>query len=637
MSENLDDTPPYQLTTPFASERTKRRGITRADYALADAVVAELITPDLAHKLKNSVTLNVVIEVPDDDWAIPIHGAIKRRFLKLHGKCYLDTGNKRLPAEVSLIDYLYRGEPILAVSADIDHRVPAPILQTADIILRVGELSRDVVADAIFGVTGSRIRKLDAIDFEGLGFEAMAACFRAGSAPADCRRRMIQARSRLQGECANMPEAGPTIAELPLLPAVKDWADQTLAAMAAMEAKTLTVADAPFSLLGGPPGSGKTLLASAIARSAGWDFVSTSMSAWFAKKEGHLGDVTKATAQFFDTLMASKRPIVALIDELDALPDRASLSSRNAEWWTPIITGTLLQIDRLRKAETPVLLFAATNYPDRIDEAVKRPGRLGVHLTVSNPQTEAEVVDVFRFYLKDTVTEDQLHTLARFAFASPELTPAKIGGWVIFARARALQAQQELAFDHVMTAIVGVDDRTQAQLYRAAIHEAGHAVIAQLHDIPVHSISIVRGAGVEGLVTADFGTGIMDRQRIEGIVRTLLAGRAADLAILDITDTGSAEDLAMATSILTDVMTKRGLYDQLAVFRSRSSSLDGATRRRIDDKLQDLFAETQALVEAHRADIEGLADRLVTCRVISGVELDREQNTAPLPPEMAQA
>jgi cell division protease FtsH len=637
MSENLDDTPPYQLTTPFASERIKRRGITRADYALADAVVADLISPDVAHKLKNSVTLNVVIDVPDDDWVIPIHGAIKRRFLKLRGKCYLDTGNKRLPAEISLIDYLYRGEPILAVSADIDHRVPAPILQTADIILRVDELSRDVVADAIFSVTGSRIRKLDAIDFEGLGFMAIAACLRASSTPADCRRRMSQARNRLEKVCGNPPEAGPTIAELPLLPAVKDWAGHTLAAMAAMEAKTLTVADAPFTLLGGPPGSGKTLLASAIARSAGWDFVSTSMSAWFAKKEGHLGDVTKATAQFFDTLLASKRPIVALIDELDALPDRASLSSRNAEWWTPIITGTLLQLDRLRKAETPVLLLAATNYPDRIDEAVKRPGRLGVHVIVSNPQTEAEVADVFRFYLKDTVSQDQLHTLARFAFASPALTPAKIGGWVAAARARALQAQQELAFDHVMTAIVGVDDRTQAQLYRAAIHEAGHAVIAQIHDIPVHSISVVRGAGVEGLVTADFGTGIMDRQRIEGIVKTLLAGRAADLAILDIADTGSAEDLAMATSMLTDAMTKCGLYDQLAVFRSGSTPLDAESRRTINDKLQELFVETQALVEDHRADIAGLADRLVTVRVLSGVELRTEQNTTALQRALAQA
>jgi cell division protease FtsH len=388
--------------------------------------------------------------------------------------------------------------------------------------------------------------------------------------------------------------------------------------MGAMEDKEISVSDAPFTLLEGPPGSGKILLASALARSAGWNFMSTSISAWFANKEGHLGDVTKAAAEFFDTLLSSKRPVVALLDELDALPDRKTMSGQHMEWWAPIITGALLQIDKLRKAETPVLLLAATNFADRIDEALVRPGRLGVHVTVGNPQTETEAAEIFRFYLRDAVTDDQLSTLGRIALSSPSLTPAQINGWVATARALAIHAREELAFAHVMTTIVGEDVRTPAQLYRAAIHEAGHAIIAKLHDIPVSCVSIVRGAGIGGQMIADFGAVIPDRIRVEAMVRTLLAGRAADLEILGISDAGAAEDLAMATSVLSDALLKYGLYDQLAVFISSALGLDATSRRIVEEKLQALYHEVRALVVERRDDIEILAKKLVEVRVLTG-------------------
>ncbi|KFL30300.1 hypothetical protein JP75_17200, partial [Devosia riboflavina] len=83
-------------------------------------------------------------------------------------------------------------------------------------------------------------------------------------------------------------------------------------------------------------------------------------------------------------------PAIGFMDELDALPNRATLDNRGRDWWTPLINLFLTEIDRVRKSGKKVLLLGATNYYDRLDGALIRPGRLQQRVSVLPPRTEAE-------------------------------------------------------------------------------------------------------------------------------------------------------------------------------------------------------------------------------------------------------
>src|SRR5690606_18315618 len=140
---------------------------------------------------------------------------------------------------------------------------------------------------------------------------------------------------------------------------------------------------------------------------------------------GHLGDVINAANRFFESLHLCDRPVVALLDELDALPNRASLDGHDKAWWTSVVTFVLTEVDKLRKAGKPILLLGATNHAEALDPALIRPGRMETHVHFELPTAEDRMA-MFRTLLPKTLRDTNIAVLGRL---SATATPAQIESW----------------------------------------------------------------------------------------------------------------------------------------------------------------------------------------------------------------
>ena len=202
--------------------------------------------------------------------------------------------------------------------------------------------------------------------------------------------------------------------------------------------RALTPEALVYTTLEGPPGTGKSLIAASVARSAGWTFVPATVGSWFTSGDGALGGVARNVRGFVDEVLASE-PAIGFLDEIDALPNRATISHRGRDWWLPVITLFLTEIDRVRKSGKKVLLIAATNYYSRLDEALIRP-RQPVHRRVSvlPPQRDEEVIALLKYYLRGDLADADLTQLARIGRGA---TPAQVEGWLGQARGAARAPQ----------------------------------------------------------------------------------------------------------------------------------------------------------------------------------------------------
>jgi ATP-dependent Zn proteases len=604
---------------------------------LAKLALHQMIGKKLARALEHQPGMVVLVEVPSDSWVTAIRRQFDRDYADAVAQGYRPgkRASSSAQEEDSLVAAQRGGSAVIAISTDVQGLVPMSLRAAADVTLQFTGLSRRSLREAISEVTGKRARGVRAED-AALDLPELCAALRPGSQPRDCLRRLRVAALRQQS--ARIPDSSiPPVTELPLSPRVRAWSEELLIRLGQLEKGELTARDAPFTLLAGPPGTGKTVLAQAIARAAGWRFVGTSVKDWFEHSDGHLGGVTRAAAEFFREVEENHRTL-GFVDECEALPDRRTLAPEHREWWNTVITGVLLNIDKLRRSPKSVLLLAASNYPERIDSAVLRPGRIGQTVMVNPPRTRAEVADLFRFHVGSDLAASELERVVDIAFAFGLPTPAAIAGWVGMAKSSAVAGSRRLTVEDLEHAMVGKDDRTHAELRRVAVHEAGHAIVAAVLGVPVSAVSVLQNGGSAGSMVSDLSALYMDRARIEDLVTIALAGRAADLELLGRCDAGARTDLAMATQLLFEAQFRSGLFEQLLSFDldvSRLHELDLATRAGLEKRLQQLMLRSRNLVTKNRHLIDTLAQRLVHRRVVSGEELRHIAGTEPVTLEVA--
>ena len=318
------------------------------------------------------------------------------------------------------------------------------------------------------------------------------------------------------------------------------------------------------ALLHGPPGTGKTICAKALAATCNVPLVATSYAEWQRTREGHLGDVQKAMHEAF-RLARKHAPCILFIDELEAVSSREAGGS-NQRWYTSIITALNEELQGIASREGVVVL-AATNYPDRIDPALLRAGRLDTRIAIAMPTVD-DLRGIVRFHLGSDLDGSDL---GRLPVALVGSTGADVERLVRIARRAARKEERPLSLDELFTALGGkMDELEPGFLDRIAVHEAGHAAVALLLGVARRvGISLFRRGESSATTFFDPLVEAVTRKVVERRIAVALAGRAAEQALFGDVTAGAggsdSSDLGTANNLAFSAVARWGLAhtDQL--------------------------------------------------------------------------
>ena len=347
------------------------------------------------------------------------------------------------------------------------------------------------------------------------------------------------------------------------------------------------------------------------------------MRRYLATNRGHLGDVTKAIRETFDRARAHA-PCVLFIDELDSIQGRGR-SLRSDDWWTAIVNTLLEQLDGLVDREG-VVVIGATNYPETIDPAILRAGRLDRVVWILLPDAAA-LRRILRIHLGQDVAGVDLGPVADRLEAQQQ-TGADVEKIVRAGRRAARQAGRPMS---VSDLLAQVDDVriSSAAVWRVAVHEAGHAVAACVlaPENPVH-VSIRGAGGIGGWMAQRRHLDVITRSTLGQRLTVLLAGRAAEEMILGEASAGAggdpSSDLAQATGLAIRAVAQWGLAQSRRTLRWHEVSeadLPPDLDVEVDQMLTDAYATATDLLHAHCAVLHCVAERLREAGELSGSEI----------------
>lgn len=367
-------------------------------------------------------------------------------------------------------------------------------------------------------------------------------------------------------------------------------------------------------LLHGQPGTGKTVLARAIAASAGVPLIEASFGEWQAT--GHLGNMLAAMCESFEEARQQK-PCVMFIDEIDSAGSRFDDDNHSRSYRVQVINEFLRQIDLLIREEG-VLLIGACNNIDALDPAITRPGRFDLHHQMPRPPV-AQIRIMLAHALPDA--GEDLQPLARL-FAGQ--TPAEIDATIRSARAQARRSGE--AFTPALLRDLLNRDRGDSSALdrRIALHECGHAIVAAALGVGVTRISLTPAGGI----TQRSGA-IMEGtpDEIESELAIQLAGRAAERLVLASISSGAGggqdSDLALATQLALSFDRELGLgiHGNAWIGTARLDRLSEEERIRLRYRLADAEDRAGAILARHHPLLEQMAAALVTRREFSESEL----------------
>lgn len=363
------------------------------------------------------------------------------------------------------------------------------------------------------------------------------------------------------------------------------------------------------ALFHGPPGTGKSWLAQAIARSSGFTAIPASFGEWQAA--GHLGDMLKAMRESFAEAR-SRAPAMLIQEELDAVGTRADRSPHQ-NYRVMVINAFLALMDGIARDEG-VVVVATCNHPELIDPAVLRPGRFDLGLTVPLPDAAA-LAGVLRRHL--TLPESEIRALAQQAVGH---SMADLDAALRDLRGEARRAGRQITPEDLRAAFGTEHDPAITQ--RVAIHECGHALVtAALGHGQIQRIALDRAGGQTRIRRAPRAGLIADHT---DLLAELMAGRSAERLILGTVSSGAGSsedsDLALATRIALAIETRFGPGAEGPLWLCESADWlhDKAIRARLRERIETAEAEATRILIPHHALLEDMAEALATRRELSG-------------------
>lgn len=417
--------------------------------------------------------------------------------------------------------------------------------------------------------------------------------------------------------------SGPTLHELAGYGGARDWGISLAEDLKAWKEGVLSWADVDCGiLLSGPPGSGKTSYAAALARTCNVPLILGSAARWQAR--GHLGDMLKAMQRAFADAEAQS-PAILLIDEFDSFTNRDDRTGSSDNYHRQVINALLELLDGAH-AHEGVVVIGATNYPGIIDPALLRAGRLERHFSIPLPDASARH-DIFRFYLRETLRDETLDGIVK---GSEGWSGADIERCVREARRTARRAMRPISLDDLLAAMPQCLPVPVAVQRCVAAHELGHAILGVLLETePLVSVSIARtiqyGRSLQTMGHTEFEERPFNRRTVHYFrdkIATLLGGVAAEELLFSAFENGAGgdvtADLNRATDIATMVEITWGLGQtltvepgnsprELAAYRSRRKGL----AKSVEGTLQTEFARAKSLLEEHRTVLLDLHAQLL--------------------------
>ena len=396
-------------------------------------------------------------------------------------------------------------------------------------------------------------------------------------------------------------------------------------------------------LLVGPPGTGKTMLAKAVAGESNVPFFSISGSEFV---EMFVGMGASKVRDLFSQAK-EKAPCIVFIDEIDAIGQKRSGGAMGGnDEREQTLNQLLTEMDGF-EGNNGVIILAATNRPESLDPALTRPGRFDRRVPVELPDLAGREAILKVHARKIKPAEDvDFHTIARMASGASGAELANIineAALRAVRKGRTIVTQADLE-ESIEVVIAGYQKKnavlSDQEKKVVAYHEIGHALVAamQTHSAPVQKITIIpRTSGALGY-TMQVETGdkyLMTKQEIENKIATFTGGRAAEEVVFGEITTGASNDIEQATKLARAMITRYGMsddFDMVALETVTNQYLGGDaslacsadTQKIIDDKVVALVKaqheKAKNLLLANRAKLDVLAQYLYEKETITGDE-----------------
>lgn len=393
-------------------------------------------------------------------------------------------------------------------------------------------------------------------------------------------------------------------------------------------------------LLVGQPGTGKTLLAKAVAGEAGVPFFIISGSDFV---EMFVGVGASRVRDLFEEAK-KKAPCIIFIDEIDAVGRQrgAGLGGGHDER-EQTLNQLLVEMDGFGTNEG-VIVLAATNRPDVLDKALLRPGRFDRQIVVSAPDVKAREQILEVHAKKKKLAEDvDLKTIAKntSGFAGADLENVLNEAALLAARRNIKEIGMKEIEDAMVKVTMGPEKKTRVRSEKenklVAYHEAGHAVVSRFLPTqdPVHQISIVpRGmAGGYTMYRPTEDKSFMSKTEMEENIVSLLGGRVAEKLILNDISTGASNDIERATKIARSMVTKYGMSDRVGAIMLGSTQeevflgRDFAQSKEYSEETAAIIdEETKIIIDTayHKAE-EILKANIDKLHSVAGILLEKEK------------
>ena len=395
-------------------------------------------------------------------------------------------------------------------------------------------------------------------------------------------------------------------------------------------------------LLVGPPGTGKTMLAKAVAGEANVPFFSMSGSEFV---EMFVGMGASKVRDLFSQAK-EKAPCIVFIDEIDAIGKKRDGQFSSNDEREQTLNQLLTEMDGFQE-NIGVIILAATNRPETLDPALTRPGRFDRRVPVELPDLAGREA-ILKVHAKKIKTADDVnfHTIARMASGA---SGAELANIINEAALRAVRNDRTVVNESdleesIETVIAGYQKKnavlSDSEKKVVAYHEIGHALVAamQSHSAPVQKITIIpRTSGALGYtMQVDQGDKyLLTKQELENKIATFTGGRAAEELVFGEITTGASNDIEQATKLARAMITRYGMsedFDMVALETVSNQYLGGDaslacsadTQNEIDRKVVELVKrqheKASKILADNRRKLDELAKYLYEKETITGEE-----------------